>query len=144
MIILQIYNLYIKYALMIIFYTNAIFLDYNYININKKEFIEIDNEFKINPYEKDITFKYNSIKLKPIALYYPQYNKKSYYKYFNKTRGYHRLNRENIESLLKAQINLARNHQIYGFAIYFKFINPDYYSKVTLETFLNKTDFPFF
>ena len=63
MLILEIYNLYIKYALIIIFYTNAIFLDNIYININKKEFIEIDNEFKINSNEKDITFKYNSTKL---------------------------------------------------------------------------------
>ena len=144
MLILEIYNLYIKYALIIIFYTNAIFLDNIYININKKEFIEIDNEFKINSYEKDITFKYNSTKLKPIALYHPEYNKKSYYKYFNKTRGYSKLNGKNIESLIKAQINLARNHQIYGFAIYFKLINTDYYTKSTLDVFINKLDFPFF
>ena len=47
---------YTKYALIVIFYSNIIFLDHIHINISKKEYIEIDNEFKLNLYENDVSF----------------------------------------------------------------------------------------
>ena len=144
MLFFKIYNLYIKYALMIIFYTNTIYLDNFYINVNKKEFLEIDNEFKINLYETETFFENITTKIKPIALYHPEFNNISYIKYFNKSKKYIKPNKYDIEALIKAQINIARKHQIYGFAFYFKISKKEYYSRITLNIILNKTDFPFF
>ena len=129
---------------MIIFYTNIIYLDNFYINVNKKEFIEIDNEFKINLYEKKIVFENITTKIKPIALYHPEFNNISYIKYFNKSKKFIGPNKYEIEALIKTQIHIARKHQIYGFAIYFKISTKEYYSRITLNIILNKTDFPFF
>ena len=50
------YYIYIKYTLIVIFYSNIIFFDYIHINISKNEYIEIDNEFKLNLYENDVSF----------------------------------------------------------------------------------------
>ena len=87
MIISYNYNNYtsiIKYIFLIIFYPNVIFFDFIFISIEKKELIEIDNELKLNPYENEnIIIKFQA-NFKAIALYYPEYNKISNFKYFNK------------------------------------------------------------
>ena len=135
---------YIKYALIVILYSNIIFLDYIHINISKKEYIEIDNEFKLNLYENDVSFIDKKTKIKTIAVYYPEYNNISYMKYFNISKQFNKPDENILETLIESQIRLAKNHKIYGFAINLDFINPDYLSKITLNIFSNKARFPFF
>ena len=110
-------TIYIKYALIVILYSNIIFLDYIYINISKKEYIEIDNELKLNLYENDISFINKKTKIKTIAVYYPEYNNISYMKYFNISKRFNKPDENNLETLIKNQIRLAKNHKIHGFAI---------------------------
>ena len=143
MLFIDNYDLIIKYVFIIILYSIIIFIEYAYINIDKKELIEIDNEFKINYYENEISFFNQETNLKPIAIYHPQYTNISYYKYFNKKKKINRFSFNKILLLIKAQVNLAKRHKIYGFAIYFNIINPDYYTKITMNIFLNKIEFPF-
>ena len=126
MLFIDNYDLIIKYVFIIILYSIIIFIEYAYINIDKKELIEIDNEFKINYYENEISFFNQETNLKPIAIYHPQYTNISYYKYFNKKKKINRFSFNKILLLIKAQVNLAKRHKIYGFAIYFNIINPDY------------------
>ena len=52
-------------------------------------------------------------KLKPIAIYYPEYNNISYFKYFNESFGSNNLSSNEIELLVNTQVNLEKNHQIY-------------------------------
>ena len=110
-------TIYIKYALIVIFYSNIIFLDYIHINISKKEYIEIDNELKLNLYENDISFINKKTKIKTIAVYYPEYNNISYMKYFNISKRFNKPDENNLETLINNQIRLAKNHKIHGFAI---------------------------
>ena len=137
-------TIYIKYALIVIFYSNIIFLDYIHINISKKEYIEIDNELKLNLYENDISFINKKTKIKTIAVYYPEYNNISYMKYFNISKRFNKPDENNLETLINNQIRLAKNHKIHGFAINLDLINPGYLSKITMNIFSNKSRFPFF
>ena len=115
--------IFIKYVIVFIIVSNIIFNEYFLINIKQKLCIEIDNEFKENLYETDISFNNYQTRLKPIAFYYPEYNNISYIKYFNKTETTYLMNNDEIEKLIKFQAKLAKNHGIYGFAIYSTFIN---------------------
>ena len=135
---------YTKYALIVIFYSNIIFLDHIHINISKKEYIEIDNEFKLNLYENDVSFINKKTKIKTIAVYYPEYNNISYMKYFNLSKRFNKPDENNLEALIENQIRLAKNHKIHGFAINLDLINPGYLSKITMNIFSNKSRFPFF
>ena len=128
---------------MFIIVSNIIFNEYFLINIKQKLCIEIDNEFKENLYETDISFNNYQTRLKPIAFYYPEYNNISYIKYFNKTETTYLMNNDEIEKLIKFQAKLAKNHGIYGFAIYFD-LSEIYYYKNIINIFSNKINLPFF
>ena len=130
---------FIKYVALFIIVSNIIFNEYFLININQKLAIEIDNEFKENLFENDISFNTYQTKLKPIAFYYPEYNNISYVKYFNKTEITDPMNIDEIEQLIKVQAKLAKNHGIYGFAIYFD-LSYIYYNKNIINiTFFSQT-----
>ena len=138
------YYIYIKYTLIVIFYSNIIFFDYIHINISKNEYIEIDNEFKLNLYENDVSFINKKTKIKTIAVYYPEYNNISYMKYFNLSKRFNKPDENNLETLIGSQIRLAKNHKIYGFTINLDLINPGNLSEITMNIFSNKSRFPFF
>ena len=123
---------YIIYSL--IKFSIIILCSFNIFNINYYKIeINLDNELPPE-YEKNINYtKYSSI-LKPIALYYPEFNNInlnylninsiniSIYK-GNINRNQNNINNEKQNKLekIKNQIELARNHGIYGFAICFTF-----------------------
>ena len=128
---------------MFVTFSSINFNEYIHLKIDKKNFIEIDNEFKVNLYENDTSFiKYNT-KLKPIAFYYPEYNNISYNKfvYGNESQNQH----YNIElkKLIMKQTKLAENHGIYGFAIYFDLFKLNFYQEI-INIFFSEVNFPFF
>ena len=102
--------------------------------------VEIDNELKLDPYENE-TIYYKKTNLKPIAFYYLEYNIISYYKYFNNSNH---ISANDLELLIKVQINLAKNHKIFGFAIDFNIYDTDFVITETMNILLNKIKFPFF
>lgn len=77
-------------------------MKYNHVNIDKKKFIETDNEIKINYYENEMYFINKTTVIKPIAIYHPEYFKISYNKYFNNTQRINNFTFDNIESLIYA------------------------------------------
>ena len=119
------FNYFIKYIFFISFYSVLIFFDYIYLNIVKRELIEIDNEFNLNTFENETLFLNFKSKIKAIALYFPEFNNISYTKYFYDFQKNKPLNCSNITKLIKAQILLAENHHIYGFAIFFNLLKLD-------------------
>ena len=104
--------------------------------------IEIDNEFDYPSYEKDLSFLNYSSNLKPIAIYNPKTinNNNENFTFINKTK---------LLSEVKTSVQMAKNHGIYGFGIYYI-----YYNNNSLESFLNQEinifsndkyiNFPFF
>lgn len=143
MLILRDCNFIIKYIIIFILYTNIIYIEHVYIKTDKRKSIEIDNEFNPNVYEEEISYIYYKTTFKPIAFYYPEYNNISYYKYFKNKSKYKTLRSQDIEDLVKAQMDLAKRHQIYGFAIYYTLLNNNNYQNLTMDIFLNKINFPF-
>ena len=117
------------------------FNDYMYVNIDLKKCIDIDNEFNASLYEKEMTFKKYNTNFKPIAFYHPEYNNISFFNFFNNS---FKKDINNIHKLIKKQIKLAKNHQIYGFAIYYDPFYKNNISIITTYAFLNKFFFPFF
>ena len=130
----------IKYFVIIIIYSYLFFINHIYIYTDNKQLIEIDNEFNSDTFEKEIIYQKKS-KLKPIAIYYPEYNNISYFKYFNKSFDSNNLSSIEIELLIRAQVNLAKNHQIYGFVIDYNLASEN--TNETMNIFLNKILFPF-
>ena len=130
----------IKICLFYHYIFKYILYDHIYQKLNSKQIVEIDNELKLDLYENE-TIYYKKINLKPVAFYYPEYNSISYYKYFNNSNH---ISANDLELLVKAQINLAKNHQIYGFAIDFNICDTDFVITETMNIFLNKIKFPFF
>ena len=129
------YYFIIKYVFIFTIDFYIFFLNYIYIDIDNKKIIEIDNEFKENFYQEEIKFDKYQTKLKPIALYYPEFNNISYSKYFNTSFKKDYLDINGIKEVVKAQIKLAKNHQIYGFAIYYNHFNSNYFSKIIADAF---------
>ena len=72
------------------------------------------------------------------------YNNISYLKYFDVHKKLNKYNRKDIEQLIEKQIKLAKNHGIFGFAIYLNLMNIDYYHNIISNFFFNKANFPFF
>ena len=134
----------IKYVAIFILFSYIIFFDFFFIKIEKKELIEIDNEMKANLFENETTFIISKLKIKPIAFYYPEYNNISYIKFFKMNETIKIVESSNITRLIKAQIQLAKNHGIYGFAIFFNLFKIIDYSQETINVFLNNISFPFF
>lgn len=111
-----------------------------YQNINNK-FIEIDNKINISFYEDNIDFSQYSSNIKIIAIYLPNFYSinETLFSDFNSLKflenikpkfdGHHQprivgkyyLNTYSLDSniIIKQQIELAKSHGIYGFAIYF-------------------------
>ena len=146
------FNYIIKFFLFILFFLFLIFFKYINSIIFQKTNIEINNNFEISEYENNVNYITNFKGIKSIAFFYPQYFhdiKYNYYKYdISKKNNNKKTNpiikKELLSILIKQQVNLAKNHGIYGFAIYFNF----YYLKETifiLEKLSNKDFyFPFF
>ena len=135
------YNL--KYVCFFTFTSYIIFINDIYIHIYDQNFIDIDNEINEIFYENDTKFDRYETNFKPIAFYYPEYNNVSYFKYFKKKKK-KILDNNDIEKLVNAQVKLAREHKIYGFAIYYNLFEINKYNKITTNLFLNKISFPFF
>jgi len=136
------YNL--KYVCFIIIYSITFFIRYIYICINNKEIINIDNEFKDTLYEDSNIFNGEISELKPIAFYYPEYNNISYYKYFNIILKRNINNKYEINKLINAQIKLAKEHDIYGFGIFYSLFNFNKISRITMDIFLKQKFFHYF
>ena len=130
----------LKYIFFTIIYSSIFYIDHMYKKLDTKQIIEIDNELKLDPYENE-TIYFKKTNLKPIAFYYPEYNSISYYKYFNNSNP---ISPNDLELLINSQINLAKNHQIYGFAIDFNIYDTDFVITQTMNILLNKIKFPFF
>lgn len=142
-----------SYFLYLIKFGVIILYSFN-INYDQKEII-LDNELETK-YEKNINYSNHSTILKPIALYYPEFinininyfninsiNVSDYKTNINQSNIYYE-NQNKLEKF-KAQTELARNHGIYGFAIYFVYeFNSTYLEE--LNFFLNNKEirFPFF
>ena len=144
MVNLYFYNSSLKYVGFIFIYSYLFFIDYISNHNDYKEFINIDNEFKLNTYENDITFQNYETNLKPIAFYHPEYNNISFFKYFNSSFKEHIINHEKIYELVDQQVKLAKNHLIYGFAVYYNAFHISNISIISIDAFLNKVKFPFF
>lgn len=129
---------------MIFLYSNIIFIDYNYIDHGKKNPIEIDNKLKLKLFEEEKTFMKSQTKIKTIAFYYPEYNNISYLKYFNEYENNEIIDNYNIDKLLRAQIRLAKRHEIYGFAIFFDLMKEYYDFGSVINLLINNINFPFF
>ena len=134
----------IKYVCLFIIYLYIFFLNYIFIDVDNKTIIEIDNEFHENLYENEFKFDKYQTKLKSIAFYYPEYNNISYSKYYNKTLKQEHFDINEIKKVINSQIKLATNHQIYGFAIYYNYFNPNNQSRLITNVFSNDNNFPFF
>ena len=137
-------NFIIKYALEFFIVSSLLFLEYVYINISQNKIIEIDNNFKTILYENDISFKDYETTLKPIAFYHPEYINISYNKYFNKNDKPKQPNMIDIEQVIEEQTRLAKNHGIYGFAIYFDLFDLNYCHNILNNFLSDKLSFPFF
>ena len=132
-------NIFIKYCASIFFL--LFYLFYKFIYIKKEKIkIDIDNIFKMPLYENNIIFPTYSTKLKPIALYYPDLINYNHY-FFNLSK----IENETVEEVILKQVNLARNHGIYGFAINYIFNYTEKIYDNILNIFLNinKINFPF-
>ena len=140
----------IKFFIIILCSFNIFNINYNKIEIN------LDNELPPE-YEKNINYSNYSSIIKPIALYYPEFNNINL-NYFNINsintsifkgninQDQNNINYEKQNKLekIKKQIELARNHGIYGFAICFTFeFTRTYLDEINF--FLNEQEiqFPF-
>ena len=131
-----------SYFLFLIKFFVLILYSFN-INHDRIEII-LDNELATK-YEKNINYSNHSTILKPIALYYPDFNNININYFDNKTN----INQSNIYfetqnklEKFKAQTKLAKSHGIYGFAIYFVYeFNRSYFEE--LNYFLNNKEFEF-
>ena len=133
----------LKYIFFLISYSYIFFVEHIYIHNINKELINIDNEYYMNLYENDINYMNSNSKFKPIAFYYPEYINISYNKYFN--ISFKKIIESNdILKIVIEQTKLAKNHHIYGFAIYYNPFKIDISSEIVLNTFINKVNFPFF
>ena len=119
-------------------YSFSFFIRNIYISFNNKEIIDIDNEFEENLNENAKIFYGDRTELKPIVLYYPEFNNISYFKYFNKTLKKENINKYEINKLVNKQIKLAKDHQIYGFGIFYNLFNFNHISRITTDIILNQ------
>ena len=144
MLIIEKSDLLIKYVFTFVIFSSFISDKYKYIFLKEKIGIELDNKLEDNLYESDASFIKYQTKIKPIAFYYPEYNNISYFKLFHKNMNFNLLNFVDIEHLIEKQTTIAKNHGIYGFAIYFDLLNINYYHNITINLFSHKSNFPFF
>ena len=123
---------------------------YGFLSLfNLSKVIKIDNLIKESLYQDDQDFSKFSIKYKILALYYLQNVIKTIYlDNTKKTKFFSKKNEEiNInKSLIKEQVNLAKNHGIYGFGIIYDIMNGIKLNEEILNLFSSEKmeNFPFF
>jgi len=142
----------IKYIILFILLLFLFYIRYIYININKNIFVEINNKFEIPLYEQNINFSTYSSKINPIAFYYPNfiyYDKMNHYFNNNICKNYIDNNILIINKtkayldILTKEVELAKSHGIYGFAIYYSLKDSQQINKI-LDILVNKKIyFPF-
>jgi len=128
-------NIIIKYLIFIIIYLILFYYKYIYINIKEIIKVEIDNKFEISLYENNLNFSNYLTDIKPIAIYYPEFNN---IKYFN--NYYYNLlkNKDNkISEIILKQIDLAKSHGLYGFGIIYVFGNTQNIYNSVVDFFSN-------
>ena len=108
------FNVIIKYIFFIFIYFILFYYRHIYINIKETIKVEIDNIFEVSSYEKDINFSNYLSDIKPIAIYHSEFNNIN-----NLTINNQRNENIQIIDLFKEQVNLAKSHGIFGFAIYY-------------------------
>ena len=165
------YNLNINYFLKVSIF--LFLLSTNYIYSENEIIVNIDNYIDEKLYEKNINFSEYSTEIKVIALYYPNYQ--NIQKKYNNTNisfnewtniiqsrplfyNQHQprspgdvnnyleyYDSSFLETIMK-QIELAKNHGIYGFGIYYYWFSGKKLFEKTIDFFLeNKSiNFPFF
>ena len=130
---------------------------------NPKNIIDIDNRINERKFEEDLDFSKYKTDLKIIAIYYPDYLKKDFVHFntnkFEKNiiantltkkerKPYKNLylrNEKSLSQLIKEQINLARNHGIYGFGINYYWFSGKTFDNEPIDLFLDKEiNYPFF
>ena len=123
---------------------------YGFLSLfNLSKVIKIDNLIKESLYQDDQDFSKFSTKYKILALYYLQNVIKTIYlDNTKKTKFFSKKNEEiNInKSLIKEQVNLAKNHGIYGFGIVYDIMNGIKLNEEILNLFSSEKmeNFPFF
>ena len=123
---------------------------YGFLSLfNLSKVIKIDNLIKESLYQDDQDFSKFSTKYKILALYYLQNVIKTIYlDNTKKTKFFSKKNEEiNInKSLIKEQVNLAKNHGIYGFGIIYDIMNGIKLNEEILNLFSSEKmeNFPFF
>ena len=98
----------------VIIISSLIFFCRNYFILFSKKAINIDNKLNMTK-EDNIDFSKYSTNVKSIAFYYPKIHIINE-KYENEKKF---LNNKNTVNKLKEEINLAKNHGIYGFGFYY-------------------------
>ena len=110
---MELFYLSIYKRILILFF--VFFLNISNNNNKHETIIEIDNEYNYSLYENNTDFSFfRNSKLKPIAIYYPEFN------YINENiinNDINFIDRQNIKKIILNKIKLAKNHGIYGFAI---------------------------
>ena len=146
-------NTLIKFFFFLLFIIFIFYFNNIDIKIYEKINIEINNDLEIPKYENNKNYSYSNKEIIPIAFYYPEfmydrknnyYFKSNIYKNNNSKMKISIIKNESLSIIIKKQIDLAKNHGIYGFAIYFKF---DYYlQNIFILEKLSHKDFyfPFF
>jgi len=109
------------------------------LKIKNNKVITIDNLINETYYQDNQDFSKFNQTHKIIALYYP-YNNKSINRYYNLK------NDINNSKLIEKQIELAKNHGIYGFGIIYDWLNIYSFNDTILNLFsyINKLNFSFF
>ena len=98
----------------VIIISSLIFFCRNYLLLSSKKEIIIDNKLNLIK-EDNMDFSQYSSSIKTIEFYYPKIH------ILNEKNEYREkiLNDKNIANKLKEQINLAKNHGIYGLGFYY-------------------------
>lgn len=122
-------NIKLKFFIFILFIIFIFFFNNTHTKIYEKKNIEINNIFEIPEYENNKNYSYNNKEINPIAFYYPEFTYDKNYNYYFKYNIYTNDNdkknisiieNKSLSILIRKQIDLAKSHGIYGFAIYFK------------------------
>ena len=159
---------YLKYKIyFLIFIQILLFI---FIFLKKKRIINIDIDNKISEYENNLNFSNFSTDIKAIALYLPQFHTikenddwwgKGFTEWTNVKKckplfkGHHqpRIPGDKINyldyykltnaSIIKKQVELAKNHGIYGFAIYYYWFSGKKLLEKPLDIYLNDKSIKF-
>ena len=125
-------NIIIKYLIFIIIYLSLFYYKCLYISIKEIIKVEIDNKFEISLYENNLNFSNYLTDIKPIAIYYPEFN--------NINNSFYNLLRNNdnkISEIILKQIDLAKSHGLYGFGIIYVFGDTQNIYNNVVDFFLN-------